>query len=185
MSENLNIEMNDLTIKSINSDDNLCPSPNFNDVELKDQPEEQIFNLIESEDDNDEEIIKEMLDFEFNEKNEDVDKIVLKDVLIILNPQDVVIKKKRNYTEAHKKAQQRYREKFPEKYRELQRKIYNNLKQDEEWKKRFNEKNKETQKKYREKKRQEKILNGEDVKPRGRPRKETEIKNNDAIVYDV
>jgi hypothetical protein len=135
-------------------------------------------DLGESEDE-DEELINEMLDYEFNEVNDDVEKIVLKDVIIILNPQDVVVKKKRNYTEAHRRAQQKYREKYPDKYRELQRKVYNNLKQDEEWKKTYNEKSKVTQKKYRDKKKEEKINNGLDVKPRGRPRKESIIKNPD------
>lgn len=186
----------------------LFPSPKF-DQEDKNE-EHQIFNLVESDDEQrntidltndekldvtaiediynddsdkeDENMINEMLDYELNEVNDDVDKIVLKDVIIILNPQDVVVKKKRNYTDAHRRAQQRYREKYPEKYRELQRKVYNNLKQDEEWKKQYNEKAKETQKKYRDKKRDEKIANGEEVKGRGRPRKETIKKNPDGEI---
>lgn len=154
----------------------LFPSPNFNESSTQ---QEQIFNnndeeivkeILDDESDNDE-IIKEMLDYELNEVNDDVEKIVLKDVIIILNPQDVVVKKKRNYTDAHRRAQQRYREKYPEKYRELQRNVYNNLKQNDEWKKQYNEKARETQKKYRDKKREEKIANGEEVKGRGRPRK--------------
>lgn len=175
----------------------LFPSPKF-DQEDKNE-EQQIFNLVESDnekldvtaiediynddsDKEDENMINEMLEYELNEVNDDVDKIVLKDVIIILNPQDVVVKKKRNYTDAHRRAQQKYREKYPEKYRELQRKVYNNLKQDEEWKKQYNEKAKETQKKYRDKKRDEKIANGEEVKGRGRPRKETIKKNPDGEI---
>jgi hypothetical protein len=173
----------------------LFPSAKFD--ELAKQEEEQIFvNHIDIDDsdedikaieeiyneDQDEEIVKEMLDYELNEVNDDVDKIVLKDVIIILNPQDVIVKKKRNYTDAHRRAQQRYREKYPEKYRELQRNVYNNLKQNDEWRKQYNEKAKETQKKYRDKKRDEKIANGQDVKGRGRPRKETIKKNPDGEI---
>ena len=137
----------------------------YNDDSNDEEINDDVYNY------DDEEIIKEMLDYELNEVNDDVDKIVLKDVVIILNPQDVVIKKKRNYTDAHRRAQQKYREKYPEKYRELQRKVYNNLKQDEQWRKQYNEKARETQKKYRDKKREEKIANGEEIKGRGRPRK--------------
>jgi len=167
----------------------LLPSKSFDD-EIKEE-EEQIFKDVinESEDiahknfiaDNsrdidygesdDEELINEMINYELNEQNDDVEKIVLNNVIIILNPEDVVIKKKRNYTEAHRKAQQKYREKYPEKYRELQRKVYNNLKQNDEWRKVYNEKSKEIQKKYRNKKREELINNGVEIKPRGRPRK--------------
>lgn len=158
------------------------PSATF-DEQVKEE-EDQIFKDVDS--DSDEELINEMINYELDEQNDDVEKIILKDVIIILNPQDVVIKKKRNYTEAHRRAQQKYREKYPDKYRELQRKVYNNLKQDEEWKKTYNEKSKVTQKKYRDKKKEEKINNGLDVKPRGRPRKESIIKNpdgeNDIIV---
>jgi hypothetical protein len=141
-------------------------------------------DYVESDDDTD--LINEMINYELDEQNDDVEKIILKDVIIILNPQDVVIKKKRNYTEAHRRAQQKYREKYPDKYRELQRKVYNNLKQDEEWKKTYNEKSKVTQKKYRDKKKEDKISQGLDVKPRGRPRKESIVKildeENDIIV---
>jgi len=190
------VTVQEIELPSADNETKICPSPHYDDSTGKDQPEELIFKLIESDDEDElpeykqiysddedeEEIIKEMLDYELNEQNDDVDKIVLKDVIIILNPQDVVVKKKRNYTEAHRRAQQKYREKYPEKYRELQRKVYNNLKQDDEWRKNFNEKNKESQKKYRDKKREEKIAQGLDVKPRGRPRKESIIKKPDAEI---
>jgi len=170
------------------------PSATF-DEQVKEE-EDQIFSSLGTYnpkgdknveyDDSDDELINEMINYELDEQNDDVEKIILKDVIIILNPQDVVIKKKRNYTEAHRRAQQKYREKYPDKYRELQRKVYNNLKQDEEWKKTYNEKSKVTQKKYRDKKKEDKISKGLDVKPRGRPRKESIVKildeENDIIV---
>lgn len=177
--EILDKQVGEIDLPSADNENKNCPSPHYDDVTGKDEPNEQLFDLNDSDD---EEMIKEMLDYEFNEENDDVEKIILKDVIIILNPQDVIVKKKRNYTEAHRRAQQKYREKYPEKYRELQRKVYNNLKQNDEWRKNFNEKNKESQKKYRDKKRDEKISLGLDVKPRGRPRKDTIVKKSDAEI---
>jgi dolichyl-phosphate-mannose--protein O-mannosyl transferase len=81
------------------------------------------------------------------------------------------IAKKSTYTDAHRKAQQRYREKYPEKYCELQRKLYERKKVDEEWKKKFNERSKIHNKKYRDKKNLAIIEAGGEIKPRGRPRK--------------
>jgi hypothetical protein len=81
------------------------------------------------------------------------------------------IEKKKTYTDAHRKAQQRYREKYPEKYCKLQRDLYDRKKQDEEWRKKFNERSKIHNKKYREKKNQEIVESGGTIKPRGRPRK--------------
>lgn len=188
-------------LDQLESNKMLFPSPKFDDInkqeetllldECSDENEQRLtvdltndLKAIEEvyNEDSEEEMINEMLEYELNEVNDDIEKIVLKDVIIILNPQDVVVKKKRNYTDAHRRAQQKYREKYPEKYRELQRKVYNNLKQDEEWKKNYNEKSRETQKKYRDKKREEKIANGEEVKGRGRPRKETIKKNPDGEI---
>lgn len=180
----------------------IYPSSSFDDLKCIDAPEHQIFNLVESDNEDeqrlsvdltqdqeqqqeqetdqykeqDDEIIKMLENLE-NQDNDEVDKIMLKDAIIILNPQDVVIKKKVKYTDAHRRAQAKYREKFPEKYRELQRSIYDRLKQNEEWKKKFNEKNKESQKKYREKKREELLKQGIVIKPRGRPRKDV-VKEN-------
>lgn len=180
----------------------IYPSSSFDDLKCIDAPEHQIFNLVESDNEDeqrlsvdltqdqeqqqeqetdqykeqDDEIIKMLENLE-NQDNDEVDKIMLKDAIIILNPQDVVIKKKVKYTDAHRRAQAKYREKFPEKYRELQRSIYDRLKQNEEWKKKFNEKNKESQKKYREKKREELLNQGIVIKPRGRPRKDV-VKEN-------
>lgn len=190
----------------------IYPSSSFDDLKCIDAPEHQIFNLVESDNEDeqrlsvdltqeqqqeqsvtwsrqglqpeetdqykeqDDEIIKMLENLE-NQDNDEVDKIMLKDAIIILNPQDVVIKKKVKYTDAHRRAQAKYREKFPEKYRELQRSIYDRLKQNEEWKKKFNEKNKESQKKYREKKREELLNQGIVIKPRGRPRKDA-VKEN-------
>jgi len=83
----------------------------------------------------------------------------------------IMVCKKTTYTQAHRKAQQKYREKFPEKYNEAQRKLYDDKKKDDEWKKRFNERSKINNKKYREKKNKEILLNGGELKPKGRPRK--------------
>lgn len=164
----INLQENEIVTEQLNNDDILLANA-IENIYNDDSNDEDINDNIYNYDD--EEIIKEILDYELNEVNDDVEKIVLKDVIIILNPQDVVVKKKRNYTDANRRAQQKYREKYPEKYRELQRKVYNNLKQNEEWKKNYNEKARDTQKKYRDKKREEKIANGEEVKGRGRPRK--------------
>lgn len=145
-------------------------------VDLTQDQEQQQEQETDQYKEQDDEIIKMLENLE-NQDNDEVDKIMLKDAIIILNPQDVVIKKKVKYTDAHRRAQAKYREKFPEKYRELQRSIYDRLKQNEEWKKKFNEKNKESQKKYREKKREELLNQGIVIKPRGRPRKDV-VKEN-------
>ena len=77
------------------------PSPSF---DREEDEEKQIFKDIliteqlDEASDEDEKIINEMLEYELDQQNDNVEKIVLKDVIIILNPQDVVIKKKRNYT---------------------------------------------------------------------------------------
>ena len=86
--------------------------------------------------------------------------------------QPVFVIKKATYTEAHKKAQQKYRDKNREEYNESQRKFYEQKKVDEDWKKKFNTRSKENNKIYRLKKRQEKLNDPTYVpKPRGRPRK--------------
>ena len=87
----------------------------------------------------------------------------------------IMVCKKTTYTQAHRKAQQKYREKFPEKYNEAQRKLYDDKKKDDEWKKRFNERSKINNKKYREKKNKEILLNGGEIKPKGRPRKVIDV----------
>lgn len=166
----INLQENEIVTEQLNNDDILLANA-IENIYNDDSNDEDINDNIYNYDD--EEIIKEILDYELNEVNDDVEKIVLK---------DVVVKKKRNYTDAHRIAQQKYREKYPEKYRELQRKVYNNLKQNEEWKKNYNEKARETQKKYRDKKREEKIANGEEVKGRGRPRKLVCEVNNDEVI---
>jgi hypothetical protein len=76
--------------------------------------------------------------------------------------------KKRTYTPAVKKAIDKYRSKNVAKYNELQRNYYNEAKEDEEWRKKFNERCKVHNQKYREKKKE---LLGDQLKPRGRPRK--------------
>jgi hypothetical protein len=86
--------------------------------------------------------------------------------------QPVFVIKKSTYTDAHKKAQQKYRDKNREEYNESQRKFYERKKGDEDWKKKFNERSKENNKIYRFKKRAEKLNNpAYQPKPRGRPRK--------------
>ncbi len=86
--------------------------------------------------------------------------------------------KKKTYTEAAKNAIYKYRSKNPEKYNEIQRLYYGEAKIDEEWRKKFNERCKINNQRYREKKRQEL---GEQIKPRGRPRKDIKIVINDLI----
>jgi hypothetical protein len=88
----------------------------------------------------------------------------------------VLVLKKSTYSQAHRRAQQKYREKFPEKYCEIQRKLYDERKTDEEWKKRFNERSRINNKKYREKRNQAILEAGGTIKARGRPRKEKEEK---------
>jgi hypothetical protein len=90
--------------------------------------------------------------------------------------QPILIIKKTTYTQAHRKAQQKYREKNRDEYNELQRKLYEKRKQDEDWKKKFNERSKENNKIYRLKKKEEKMSNPNyEPKKRGRPRKEVNI----------
>jgi len=110
------------------------------------------------------EFVNEVIYFPSAECIEDFEIKVLNEVL-------GDIQKKSTYTDAHRKAQQRYREKYPEKYCKLQRDLYERKKQDEEWKKKFNERSKIHNKKYRDKKNQEIIEAGGQIKPRGRPRK--------------
>jgi hypothetical protein len=83
----------------------------------------------------------------------------------------ILVAKKATYTQAHRRAQQKYREKFPEKYCELQRKLYDNKKTDDEWKKKFNERSRMNNQKFRDRKTKEMIESGVVIKPRGRPRK--------------
>lgn len=86
--------------------------------------------------------------------------------------QPILIIKKSTYTQAHKKAQQKYRDNNRAEYNEQQRKLYEKKKEDEEWKKKFNERSKENNKKYREKMKELKMSNPNyEPKKRGRPRK--------------
>jgi hydroxymethylpyrimidine pyrophosphatase-like HAD family hydrolase len=88
----------------------------------------------------------------------------------------VLIIKKGTYTQAHKKAQQKYREKNRAEYNEQQRKLYEKKKEDAEWKKKFNERSKENNKIYRQKIREAKMNNPNyEPKKRGRPRKDVNI----------
>lgn len=76
--------------------------------------------------------------------------------------------KKSTYTPAVKKAIDKYRQKNIEKFNEKQREYYNEYKQDEEWRKSFNERCRVNNQKYRQKKKE---TLGDNIKPRGRPRK--------------
>jgi hypothetical protein len=87
--------------------------------------------------------------------------------------------KKKTYTEAAKNAIYKYRSKNPEKYNEKQREYYDDAKTDEEWRKKFNERCKVNNQKYREKKKE---LLGDQLKPRGRPRKQIVLKINEIAV---
>jgi hypothetical protein len=77
-------------------------------------------------------------------------------------------KPKVTYNESVKKAIYKYREKNIQKYNEKQREYYSEAVKDEDWRKKFNERCKINNKVYRDKKKE---LSNE-VKPRGRPRKE-------------
>lgn len=118
-----------------------------------------------------EELIQEILNKENEAKIDDYQ----------LEP--IVVVKKNTYTQAHRKAQQKYREKYPDKYCEQQRKLYEEKKKDAEWKKKFNERSRLNNEKYRLKKRQEMLDQGVEIKPRGRPRKNTDDEKDNKKVY--
>lgn len=80
----------------------------------------------------------------------------------------VVEKTKSTYNPTIKKAIDKYRNKNVAKYNQLQRTYYNEAKTDEEWKQKFNERCKLNNKTYRLKLKE---TLGENIKPRGRPRK--------------
>jgi hypothetical protein len=86
--------------------------------------------------------------------------------------------KKSTYTPAAKKAIDKYRQKNAIKYNEKQREYYNEAKEDEEWRQKFNERCKVNNQKYRLKKKE---TLGDNVKPRGRPRKVMPTLNIDLI----
>ena len=79
--------------------------------------------------------------------------------------------KKSSYTEAGKRAQQKYREKYPDKYCEAQRKLYERKKEDPDWKEKFNERSRINNQIYRDRKAKELLDAGIAPKKRGRPRK--------------
>lgn len=83
----------------------------------------------------------------------------------------IVVMKKKTYTDAHRRAQQKYREKYPEKYHSLQRKLYHEKVADEEKRKVVLEKARLNNQKQRDKKRAELAASGLPPKTRGRPRK--------------
>ena len=90
------------------------------------------------------------------------------------------------YTEAQKRALQKYREKNRAKYNESQKKVYERIKNDEERKEQHNKISRDNQRKYAEIRKQERIARGETIRPRGRPKKlaqvsEPEIKNGDNV----
>lgn len=182
--EILDTQENTIELNQEIKDEILCPSANENQEELyfNDQENEKkaiellteyilndglelennIINDLDTESDNSEDL-------------EDVEKIVLKDVIIILNPDDVIIKKKR-YTDAHRRAQKKYRESHPEKTKEHTKKTYETLKQNKEWVEEHNRRNREYQKKKYDERKAELIASGVELKPRGRPRKQDDNK---------
>lgn len=93
--------------------------------------------------------------------------------------------KKSTYTEAQKRAIQKYREKNREKYNESQKKVYERISQDAERKEKHNQVSRDNQRKYAEIRKQERIARGEVIRPRGRPKKaqtvEPEIKNGSTV----
>lgn len=109
---------------------------------------------------------KEVLQLNNNNENSDA-----KPSVDEFGNEQIIVMKKKTYTQAHRLAQQRYRERYPEKYCELQRKLYNNKKQDDEWKKKFNERSKINNEKWRIRNKEKQLAEGIQPKPRGRPRK--------------
>jgi hypothetical protein len=83
----------------------------------------------------------------------------------------IVVMKKKTYTDAHRRAQQKYREKYPEKYHSLQRKLYQEKVADEEKRKIVLEKARLNNQKQRDRRKAESEAKGEEPKKRGRPRK--------------
>lgn len=108
--------------------------------------------------------------------------------------QPIIIMKAKTYSQANRRAQQKYREKYPEKYCELQKKLYDEKKKDDEWKKKFNERSRKNNEIYRHKKKQELIEQGVEIKPRGRPKKvkveengvseDTQTPSNNIVVFE-
>ena len=84
----------------------------------------------------------------------------------ITENEEVVVAKKKRYTEAVKRAVNKYRKKDSEKYNALQRNYYEEAKQDPEWKEKFNERCRINNQKYRDRKKEK-----QPPKPVGRPRK--------------
>jgi hypothetical protein len=80
----------------------------------------------------------------------------------------IIVAKKSTYTEAHRRAQQKYREKYPEKYHASQKNLYTRLKKDEEWKKGYNEKRNNYAKTKRLEKKLKDLENGVEPKRRGK-----------------
>jgi len=76
------------------------------------------------------------------------------------------------YTDAHRKAQQKYREKNRDDYNKSQLELYNKSKQNEEWRIRYNERQRKYNAEYRERIKKE-LMNNPDyvVRGRGRPKK--------------
>lgn len=87
----------------------------------------------------------------------------------------IVLAKKSTYTEAHRRAQQKYREKFPEKYHTSQKNLYTRLKKDDEWKKSYNEKRNNYAKTKRLEKKLKDLENGIEPKKKGRKKINKEI----------
>ena len=108
--------------------------------------------------------------------------------------QPIIVVKQKTYSQANRRAQQKYREKYPEKYCELQKKLYDEKKKDDDWKKKFNERSKKNNEIYRHKKKKELLEQGVEIKPRGRPRKvkveengvseDTETTSSNIVVFE-
>lgn len=115
------------------------------------------------------EIIQELVDDKVIPKPAvRADAAILADVY---QTEPIVVMKKKTYTDAHRRAQQKYREKYPEKYHSLQRKLYHEKVADEEKRKVVLEKARLNNQKQRDKKRAELEASGLPPKTRGRPRK--------------
>lgn len=86
--------------------------------------------------------------------------------------------RKSTYNESVKKAVYKYRQKHLQKYNEKQREYYSEAVKDDDWRKKFNERCKINNKVYRDKKKE---LLGNEVKPRGRPRREIKFAVSDLV----
>ena len=107
--------------------------------------------------------------------------IFVETVPILVETVQEVVVKKLTYTDANRLAQLKYRQKYPAKYCAIQKKLYERKKLEPEWIAHFNERARGYAKKAYNLKKQAKIDAGEEIRPRGRPRKIKEESTEESI----